>query len=145
MNAPSARGEPTDIPASVSPPTVPEIGAVAAAEIEQLKAELAEKTENLREAQEELRQAHLAAARAAEHAVTSPPSAPSDDDLEIPPMFDRRPLSVEDQAMFTALVTALSNAPELQRLVANASAVVRERFIAEMLRGNRQSNSERQV
>jgi hypothetical protein len=47
--------------------------------------------------------------------------------------------------MFTALVTALSNAPELQRLVANASAVVRERFIAEMLRGNRQNNSERQV
>ena len=147
-NAPSARSDPMDIPAAAdNPPTVPEIDAEdeTAAEIEQLKAELAEKTENLREAQEELRQAHLAAARAAEHAVTSPPSAPSDDDLEIPAMFDRRPLSVEDQAMLTALVSAWNNAPELQRLVANASAVVRERFIAEMLRGNRQGNSERQV
>ena len=88
-----------DIPAGGSPPTVPEIGAdAAAAEIEQLKAELAEKTENLREAQEELRQARLAAARAPERAVTSPlRSAPSDDDLEIPAMLDRRPLSPQDK------------------------------------------------
>ena len=109
-NAPSARSDSMDIPAAAdNPPTVPEIDAEddTVAEIEKLKAELAEKTENLREAQEELRQAHLAAARAAEHAVASPPSAPSADDLEIPAMFDRRPLSVEDQAMFTALVSCM--------------------------------------
>jgi hypothetical protein len=52
-----------------------------------------------------------------------------------------RPLHSE----YTALISAWSNAPELQRLFANASAIVRERFIAEMLRGNRQDNSERQV
>jgi hypothetical protein len=147
-NASSAPGEPTDIPAGVSPPTVPEIGAEddTAAKIEQLKAELAEKTENLRETQEELRQAHLAAARASERVVTSPPSsAPNDDDLEIPVMLDRRPLSVEDRAVLTTLLTAWSNAPELQRAFANASAVVRERFIAAVLRGNQQGNSGGQV
>jgi hypothetical protein len=47
--------------------------------------------------------------------------------------------------MLTALISAWKNAPELQRAFANASAVVRERFIAEVVRGNRQDNSERQV
>jgi Bifunctional DNA primase/polymerase, N-terminal/ParB-like nuclease domain len=145
--ATSASGEPIDIPAGGSPPTVPAIGAdVAAAEIERLKAELADKTENLREAQEELQQARRAAASASEPAVTSPLSpAASDDDLEMPATLDRRPLSGEDQAMLTALISAWKNAPELQRAFANASAVVRERFIAEVVRGNRQDNSERQV
>jgi ParB/RepB/Spo0J family partition protein len=143
-----AAGEPIDIPAGGSPPTVPEIGAdhTTAGEIEQLKAELAEKTENLREAQEELQQARRAAARAPERAATSSLSpGASDDDLEIPAALNRRPLSVEDQAMLTSLISAWSNAPELQRLVAKASAVVRERFIAEILRGNRQGNPERHV
>ena len=127
--ATSAGSEPIKIPAGGSPPTVPEISAddATAVEIERLKAKLAEKTENLREAQEELRRAHLAAARAPERAVTSLlPSAPSDDDLEIPAMLDRRPLSVEDQAVLTALLTAWSNAPEL-RAFDNASAVDRLR------------------
>jgi hypothetical protein len=145
--ATSAAGEPIDIPAGGSPPTVPAIGAdVAAAEIERLKAELADKTENLLEAQEELQQARRAAASASEPAVTSPlsPTA-SDHDLEIPAALDRRPLAGEDQAMLTALINAWKNAPELQRAFANAPAVVRERFIAEVLRGNRQGNSDREV
>jgi hypothetical protein len=146
--ATSGLDEPVDKPAGGSPPTVPEIGAgdATAAEIEQLKAELAKKTENLREAREELQQARRAAARAPERAATSPLSpAASDDDLEIPATLDRRPLSGEDQAIFAALVTAWSNALEFQRAFANASAVVRERFIAEILRGDPQGNSERQV
>jgi hypothetical protein len=72
-------------------------------------------------------------------------SAPSDDDLEIPAMLDRRPLSVEDQAVLTSLVAAWNNAPELQRAFDNAPAVVRERFIAAVLRGNQQGNSGSQV
>jgi hypothetical protein len=146
LTATSASGEPIDIPAGGCPPTVPAIGAdVAAAEIERLEAELADKTENLREAQEELQQARRAAASASEPAVTSPLSPVADDDLEIPAALDRRPLSGEDQAMLTALINAWNNATELQRAFAHASAVVRERFIAEVVRGNRQDNSERQV
>ena len=86
-DAPSARGEPMDMPAGVSPPTVPELGAedATAAEIEPHKAELAEKTENLRDAQEELRQANLVAARAPEHAVTSPRRRQTTTILRSPP------------------------------------------------------------
>ena len=131
-----AGGEPIDIPAGGSPPTVPEIGADdAAAEIEQLKAELAEKTENLREAQEELRKARRGAARASELAVMSPVrSAPNDDDLEIPAMLDRRPLSPQDKKDQADVIAEWERAKELKTALTKASDVVRERFFGEVRR-----------
>ena len=62
-------------PAADSPATMPETIArrdETAAEIERLKAELAEKTEKLRQTENELRQAGLAASRASERAVDQP-------------------------------------------------------------------------
>jgi hypothetical protein len=108
--------------------TVPETvsGDETAAEIERLKAELAEKTERLRQIENELRQARLAASRASERAVTSPSSMPThgDDDLDIPAYLDRRPLSAGEKKALAALDAAWSNAPE----------IVRERFRATILR-----------
>jgi ParB/RepB/Spo0J family partition protein len=126
----SASGKPVDTtipPAAGSPATVPETVSrdETAAEIERLKAELAEKTEKLRQTENELRQARLAASRASERAVTSPSSVPThgDDDLDIPAYLDRRPLSADEEKAFAALDAAWSNAP----------AIVQERFIAWML------------
>jgi hypothetical protein len=97
----------------------------AAAEIARLKADLAEKTERLRQIESELQQAR-AALRPSERAVTSPSSVPTHgaDDLDIPPFLDRRPLSVEEEKLLAALDAAWSNAP----------AIVRERFRATRLR-----------
>lgn len=134
--ATAAGGEPIDIPAGGSPPTVPEIGAdAAAAEIEQLKAELAEKTENLRETQAELQKARRGAARASELAVMSPVrSAPNDDDLEIPAMLDRRPLSPQDKKDQADVIAEWERAKELKTALTKASDVVRERFFGEVRR-----------
>jgi ParB/RepB/Spo0J family partition protein len=114
-------------PAADSPAIVPETfsGDETAAEIEQLKAELAEKTEKLRQTENELRQARLAASRASERAATTPPSVPMHDDadLDIPAYLARRPLSAEEEKAFAALDAAWSNAP----------AIVQERFRATIL------------
>ena len=111
-----------------SPATMAETGSQGnvAGEVERLKAELAEKTERLRQIEDELRQVRLAASRASERAVTSPSSVPThgDDDLDIPAYLDRRPLSVEEQKALAVLDAAWSNAP----------AIVQERFRATRLR-----------
>ena len=115
-------------PAADSPAIVPETfsGDETAAEIEQLKAELADKTESLRQIEDELRQVRLAASRASERAATSPPSVPMHDDadLDIPAYLARRPLSAEEEKALAALDAAWSNAP----------AIVQERFRATRLR-----------
>jgi ParB/RepB/Spo0J family partition protein len=125
----SASGKPADTrvpPTADSPTTVPETVSQdeTAAEIERLKVELAEKTERLRQIEDELRR--LAASRASKGGVTSPSSVPThgDDDLDIPPFLDRRPLSDEEEKSLAALDAAWSNAP----------AIVQERFRAMRLR-----------
>jgi hypothetical protein len=127
----SASGKPADttsLPTADSPAPAPEAVSQneTAAEIERLKADLAEKTESLRQIEDEVRQARLAASRASECAVTSPSSVPThgDDDLDIPPFLDRRPLSAEEEKALAALDAAWSNAP----------AIVQERFRATRLR-----------
>ena len=97
-----------------------------AAEIERLEAELAEKTESLRQIENELRQARLAASRGFKGEVTSPSSVPThgDDDLDIPAYLDRHPLSAEEEKALAALDAAWSNAP----------VIVQERFRATILR-----------
>jgi hypothetical protein len=134
--ATSASGEPIDIPAGGSPPTVPAIDAdVAAAEIERLKVELADKTENLRETQEELQKARRAAAGAPERAFKSPVrSAPNDDDLEIPAMLDRRPLSAQDKDDLADVMAQWDQAKGLKTALTKGSDVVRERFFGEVRR-----------
>jgi hypothetical protein len=111
-----------------SPATMAETGSQGnvAGEVERLKAELAEKTERLRQIEDELRQVRLAASRASERVVTSPSSVPThgDDDLDIPAYLDRRPLSAEEEKALAALDAAWSNAP----------AIVQERFRATRLR-----------
>ena len=111
-----------------SPATMAETGSQGnvAGEVERLKAELAEKTERLRQIEDELRQVRFAASRASERAVTSPSSVPThgDDDLDIPAYLDRRPLSVEEEKALAVLDAAWSNAP----------AIVQERFRATRLR-----------
>jgi ParB/RepB/Spo0J family partition protein len=130
--ATAAGGAP--IPAGGSPATVPDIGAdAAAAEIERLKAELAEKTENLRETQEELQKARRAAARAPE--VMSPVrSASNNDDLDIPAMFDRRPLSAQENEHLADVMAKWSQAKALKIALTNGSDLVRERFFSELRR-----------
>jgi ParB/RepB/Spo0J family partition protein len=113
------------LPVATSPATVPETGSEGnvASEIELLKAQLAEKTERLRQLENELRQARLAASR-----VTSPPSMPmhGDDDLVIPPYLDRRPLSTEEDETLAALVAMWDR--DLKERLAAATAIIRERF-----------------
>ena len=127
------------LPATDSPATMPEAASDddAAAEVERLKAELADKGKRLDRAEEALRQARLASSRASQAAaIPSPATAPgqaSGNDLEIPASFARRPLTPEEKGTLAALMTAWANAHELKALFAAASAIVRERFIA-MLR-----------
>ena len=54
------------------------------------------------------------------------PVTPSPNDDDIPAFLDRRPLSPDDQRAFDAIMSALNS----------ASAVVRERIIAEVIRAN---------
>jgi hypothetical protein len=79
-----------------------------------------------------------AAARAAQDAVgTSPATAPGqagEEELEISASLPRRPLTPEEKGTLAVLMAAWANVHELQGLLAAASAIVRERFIAWMLR-----------
>jgi hypothetical protein len=132
-----------DTAETVAPPaidspaaTMPEAGSDddGAAEMERLKLELAEKTEKLRQIEDELRQARIAASRASERLVTSPPSAPThgDDDLDIPPFLDRRPLSTEEEETLAALLAVWDR--DLKKRVAAATAIIRERFFTAIRR-----------
>jgi ParB/RepB/Spo0J family partition protein len=126
-SAPDKPADTASLPAAISPATVPGMRTDgSAAEMERLKAELAEKGERLHRVEEDLRQARVAALRASERAATSPPSVPMHDDadLDIPAYLARRPLSAEEEKALAALNTAWSNAP----------AIVRERFLATILR-----------
>lgn len=128
--------ETVTLPTADGPATVPEAVSQneTAAEIERLKAEVAEKTESLRQIEDELRQARIAALRASERAVTSPSSVPThgDDDLDIPPFLDRRPLSTEEEETLAALLAVWDR--ELKKPVATATAIIRERFFTTILR-----------
>jgi hypothetical protein len=135
----SASGKPADTttPATADSPTpAPETVSQdeTAAEIERLKAELAQKSESLRQFENELRQARLAASRASERAVTRPPSVPTrgDNDLDIPPFLDRRPLSTEEEETLAALLAVWDR--ELKKPVAAATAIIRERFFTAIRR-----------
>ena len=58
-------------------------------------------------------------------------SAPKPTDEGIPAFLDRRPLSPEDERAFDAIMVVWTSSG-LQSMCSNASAVVRERFIAEV-------------
>jgi hypothetical protein len=62
--------------------------------------------------------------------VESPSTSPQGDD-DIPAFLDRRPLSPDDQRAFDAIM-AVWTSSGLQSMCCNASAVVRERFTAEI-------------
>jgi hypothetical protein len=70
--------------------------------------------------------------------VASPPAQPLSDE-DIPAFLDRRPLSPEDQRAFDVIKVAWDR--HLQPLLLTASAVVRERIIAEVIRANASSRS----
>jgi hypothetical protein len=95
--------------------------AASAAEMDKVKAELAEKTERLAKTEEELAAVHLAVTHT--EVATSPPTAPGQpdgsDNLDIPPFLDRR----DPEKAFAALKAAWDNAP----------VAVRSRFFAEVI------------
>ena len=64
-------------------------------------------------------------------AIGSPPTAPLNDE-DIPGFLDRRPFSPEDQRVFDKIMAAWT--AHLRPLLGMASELVRERFIAEVLR-----------
>jgi hypothetical protein len=88
-------------------------------------------TDDSQENKEELASAPDNAPAREPVAPVAGPLAPSDD---IPPFLDRRPLSPEDQRAYDAIKATLNShvLPSWNR----ASAVVRERIIAEVLRAN---------
>ena len=96
-----------------------------AVEAERLQAELAAAIERQRQLEEELETAAGMASRTP--AVDEPMKAPTTGE-EIPPFFDRRPLSPVDQKALDDIVEAWDR--HVQPLWANASSVVRERFRA---------------
>jgi hypothetical protein len=63
-------------------------------------------------------------------AVVAGPSTPPPSDDDIPAFLDRRPLSPDNQRAFDVIETAWEG--HLQHLWKNASAVVRERFVAKI-------------
>jgi hypothetical protein len=65
-------------------------------------------------------------------AKVASPSAPPLSDEDIPAFLDRRPLSAEDQRLFDVIMAALNS----------ASAVVRERVRAELVRANTSSRAD---
>jgi hypothetical protein len=77
--------------------------------------------------------APAAAARAPE--VMSPVrSAPNNDDLDIPAMFDRRPLSAQENKHLADVMAKWSQAKALKIALTNGSDLVRERFLSELRR-----------
>ena len=108
----------------------------AAAEVERLKSELAA-TGPLRRPEEDLQPCPLAASHISTGEVISSQSAPAQPDgdkVRIPALLDRRSLSTEEEKLLAALLAVWANAHELQGLLAAASAIVRARFIAAILR-----------
>jgi hypothetical protein len=80
---------------------------------------------------------HAAARTAQDAAGTSPATAPDqagEEELEISASLPRRSLSTEEEKLLAALLAAWANVLELQGLLAAASAIVRARFIAAILR-----------
>ena len=135
----SASDEPAEseaLPATDSPATMPE--AASDDEVERLKAELADKGKRLELAEEALRQARLASSRAS-HDVAIPGPATAPGQLAGTTSKSRSlslgvPLTPEEEGTLAALMTAWANAHELKALFAAASAIVRERFRATILR-----------
>ena len=110
------------------------------AELSSLKAELKEKSSAIASLQAEVTaKADLVKKLEAAHrtvlaTTVAPPKVPQGVGDDIPAFLDRRPLTVDDQRAFDAINAAWIS--HLQTLWDNASAVVRERFISEVLRAN---------
>jgi ParB family chromosome partitioning protein len=97
---------------------------MVSAEIECLKVEAVDTTDRLPKVDEELGDVRLAPTHAPSGEVTAAGPAQHDADDSIPAIFERGPLSREHEELFAILTTAWANSP----------AVVRERFIREVLR-----------
>ena len=121
------------------------IHAADRAELSSIKAELREKTSAIASLQAEVTakadlvrklEAELAGARCTASLATTvaPPKIPKDVGDDIPAFLDRRPFTADDQRAFDAINVAWSSC--METLWDNASAVVRERFISEVLRTN---------
>jgi ParB/RepB/Spo0J family partition protein len=124
------------LPATDSPATMPE--AASDDEVERLEAELADKGKRLDLAEEALRQARLASSRASQDvAIPGPATAPGQlagTTSKSQSLSLGVPLTPEEEGTLAALLAAWANAHELQGLLAAASAIVRARFIAAILR-----------
>ena len=66
-------------------------------------------------------------------ATTSSPATAPTDDLDIPPILDRRTFSPDDAARLAALTATWDEASALKRAWAEASTRVRQRFVDEVL------------
>jgi hypothetical protein len=121
--------------------------AAATAEIVSLKAELADKSERLKKAETELAARRLTVTHTEGVTSASTVSTHELEDLDIPPFLDRRhPAKVraENAAAFHSLQAAWEKATELQGALTSAPAIVRDHFVAVVLRrfGNLNGKSE---
>jgi ParB/RepB/Spo0J family partition protein len=128
-SAPGASSETYTVPVESGPPAAPEmrlenLATTAAAEIDRLKAELADKTHRLRKAEEELAVARL---------PSTAPMLPETDPWDIPASLDRRALSPENEQILAVLLAKWNSG--LHSDFGQAPPVVRERFLAEVRRG----------
>jgi ParB-like chromosome segregation protein Spo0J len=85
-------------------------------------------------AQTEIPPPGSAPAHPPEDAAESPVRSAPADDLEIPAMFDRRPLSTQNKVALAHVMAEWDQAKGLKTALTKGSDVVRERFLAEVRR-----------